>query len=208
MKKRKLISFLATAVLLSQPLSAKKVELWGIPHYAQISNLNCGMAVSRMWIHYLNHGRNVPIENDIENIWYVGKGNGLGIRQMEWVLERYTGKGFQRRNVRKYYKRIYEEFRKQHRPIAISAATRYRGHGREGIIKPGQHWMLMWAADVKGKGSGYKPKWVKLHDPLFLSAYQNRFYVINMWYRVNRDHLNRKVWVKIPEWGKRQLIED
>ena len=217
MKKRSLISFLAIATLFaSQPLSAKKVYLWSVPHHVQESNVNCGIATARMWIAYRNHHRNVPGE---KKVYYSSLHpylrNGINAKDMERILEKYTGHGFQYHNIsgkRRANKYIYDEIRKQHRPIAIAAATRYNGHRDNGVnrnkTKPGQHWLLMWAADARGKHSGYKPRWVLLHDPLFWSKYQYRFHAVNHRIRVYRKELYNTQWLKIPALGKRQLVED
>jgi len=127
-------------------------------------------------------------------------------------LEMYTFHGFQYHNVSKgkANKYIYKEIRKQHRPIAIAAATRYKYQYENGKrkVRPGQHWLLMWAADARGKHSGYKPRWVLLHDPLFWSKHQSRFFTVNHRRRVYRNELYNTLWLKIPALGKRQLVED
>ncbi len=67
----------------------------------------------------------------------------------------------------------------------------------------------MWAADARGKHSGYKPRWVKLHDPLFWSRHAGRFFTVDHRVRIDRYTLYRKIWLPIRAVGnKRQLVED
>ncbi len=147
MQNRKLISILATAVLFaSQPAQAREVYLWSIPHYTQDSPYLCGVATSRMWIAYRNHHCNVPSENGVYySSLYPYLRNGVNAKDMERILEKYTGHGFQYHNVSgsQANKYIYREIRKQHRPIVIAAAIRYNRHPHNGrnryVVKPGQH---------------------------------------------------------------------
>lgn len=215
MQNRKLISILATAVLFaSQPVQAKHVYIWGVPHYTQDSPYLCGVATSRMWIAYRNHYRNVPSEKGVYySSLYPYLRNGVNAKDLERILEKYTGHGFQYHNVTdgQANKYIYREIRGQHRPIAIAAATRYKHQYENGKLKvrPDQHWLLMWAADARGKHSGYKPRWVLLHDPLFWSRHQGSFFTVDHRVRVYRDQLYHQIWLPIRALGyKRQLVED
>ena len=207
MQNRKLISILATAVLFaSQPVQAKNVYIWGIPHYTQDSPYLCGVAASRMWIAKIKRHHGVPGESQVRWTFWPLLENGIHAGEIKSILHRYTGKRFDYHNVskRNAEKYIYKELRKQGRPIIIAAATRYA----DGRVKPGQHWLLVWAANTsKDKHYGYKSKWVLMHDSLFGSRHRG-FHTVDHNIRVYRNELYNTQWLKIPALGKRQLVED
>ena len=195
--KKIVISTLAVGILFSSPAVSGEVTL-NVPHYTQYSPYKCGAAVARMWIAYL--------KGSVISEWAFPR--GMSARTLKYYLYHNTGKHFQYHNVskREAEKYIHHELRKQNRPMAIAAATRYNN----GSSKPGQHWLLIVGAKTHNdKHYGRKTDWVQIHDPLYGSRHTG-YKTIRTWEHVDRKKLYEKIWLKIGRGSHkfRQLVED
>ena len=201
MNKKVFISTIVATVLSTQSIIAKHVDADGyFNHYPQQTRYTCGIATARMWVHNIRGW--APSEGSMTRWrpWYIY--NGVNASEFEKIMEHFTGKGFQYHNLvgkKKAEKLVYHELRHQHRPIAIAASTVHR----DGSIRRGGHWLLIYKASVRS----HKIRWVKLHDSLFGSAYQNNYNVVSHFRKVYKHELFHTRW--LPIWGNvRQAVED
>ena len=192
------------SVVLSTQVSAKWVSAkYDIPHFAQEKAYGCGYATTKMWIHGIK-GES-PSQTKIRNWKLRFMWNGINAGEFEKIMEHFTGKKFKYHNLkgkRKAQKLVYEELRKQRRPIAIAAAT----IKADGSKRAGGHWLLMYSADSKGKGLGYEVRRAKLHDSLFGSSFARDYRVISHYRTLSNSELFNH-WVPVFD-GNYQAVED
>ena len=188
---------------------AKEYKL-DVPKYPQERDSWCGVAVSQSLINYLAGWYRVSQQDIVKNYdgYFDGVdvGDGVNPKEVEKILEDYTGKSFSvddHKSVSSAFNRIKEELKEQKRPLIISANACLPS-GKPG--RPQGHWMIVEALKLKNDNKDFDGSYV--YDPLYNSSFASHYEVLRprTWVR----DLFTKWWVPNTRVSSefRQSVED
>lgn len=178
-----------------------------VPHFNQERINWCGVACVKMWEHFIKGWSHTEYQIAPWRMIYF-QNQGLNGGQLRNLLQKYTGRRFDLNDHTKKKhcrKRIYKELRRQRRPLVIAGTSRPKNRNP----RPGGHWMLIFAGEIKGKGSNYHHPYVKIMDPLYNSPFAWRYHVLRPNFEVKERVLFNTIWRPFRNTnGLRQSIDD